>query len=419
MTDTANQPPAETPKPATVPRPAERLAKIASTIQFLIAVVLTAGFSAYLFLFPHGIGKHEVEPPRPKPIEIVSIVAPRAITIQTGGEFEKKLEFTLIKEAEITSPLLTVSGTVAASMRPGVKGAPDYWQFNAPEVLTAFTDWQKAGADVIFYESQLVQVRALSKIRLESQQKVVDQLNKLVEAGTETLKSLTVEKTLLAQYEIQGKKEVYEAETQVRVAKRQEAALSRQLQQAGLEPSLLTSSTADMDIIVADVAEAFLNRVKVGLQCKASFVGIPDEEFVGRINSVLPVLSRERRTLRLLLVIDDKHDLLRPGMFGDFGLGTDPRNALLATADAILHIGRADYCLIQPSGTDEKEPWHIVEVEVGEPHAGYVEIIKGVTKGDRVIGKGAILLKPVVVRALQMEASERATPQFSLLELPE
>ena len=393
-----------------------RLAKLASTFQFIVAVVLTAGFSAYLFFVPHGFGVHEEEPPRPKSNEIVKLVGTRSLDIQKGGGFEKKLEFTAVKEATITTPVMTITGTVAASLRPGQKGGSDYWQFNAPEVLTAFTDWQKAGADIVFAENQLVQVQALAKIRFEAQQKVVAQLEKLVNAGTETLKALTVEQTILAQYDIQGKKEIYEAQTAVRVAKRQEATFSRQLQQTGLEPSLLNASTSDKDIVVADVAEAYLSRVKIGQQCKATFVGLPDTNFVGRVNSILPVLSRERRTLRLLLLIHDEDDELRPGMFGDFGLGTDPRPALLATADAILHVGRSDYCLVKSQAASESEPWHIVEVEVGEPHAGFVEITKGVTRGDKIIGSGAILLKPVVVRSLQLEAIERATPHFSRVE---
>ena len=43
-------------------------------------------------------------------------------------------------------------------------------------------------------------------------------------------------------------------------------------------------------------------------------------------------------------------------------------------------------------------------------------IIIGAMTRDRVIGKGAILLKPVVVRSLQIEAADAATPRFSHAE---
>src|SRR4029453_469623 len=187
----------------------------------------------------------------------------------------------------------------------------------------------------------------------------------------------------------------------------QEAALSRQLQQSGLEPTLLTSATSDLDVVVADVPEGFVSRVKVGQECQAQFLGILDKRFPGKVNSILPVLSRGRRTLRLLLIIHDPQDELRPGMFAEIGVGPDPREALLAPADGILHIGRADYALI---GAGKEGTWRIAEVQVGEPHGGQVEVLQGIAAGDRLIGKGAILLKPVVVRSLQAEDADASTP---------
>jgi len=404
-----------TPPAAAQPRPIwrERLARVWSTAQFLIAVVLTGGFAVYLFLFPHGIGGHVEDPPRPKAVEAAQAVGSRMIEIQKGSSLEKKLETTTIRQAQITTPVLTVTGTVAASLRPGGNGGPNVWQFNSPEVLTAFTDWQKAVADVAFSESQLKSVKELDQTRVTAQRKVVDQLERLVQSGTESIKSLNEQKTLLVQYEIQGKKEVYEAETALRTAHRQEAALAGQLQQSGLEPSMLTSATADVDIIVADVPETFLARVKVGQECQAHFLGVFDQSFAGTVSSILPVLSRDRRTLRLLFVIHDPQDLLRPGMFAEIGVGTDSRNALLAPADGILHVGHADYAMVEGG---QEGSWRIAEVQVGEPHGGQVEILSGLANGERVIGKGAILLKPVLVRSLQIEEADSATPRLSHAE---
>lgn len=405
---------------ATLPLPSpdrstrrERWAKTWSTAQFLIAVALTGGFAAYLFLFPHGIGKQVEEPERRKPVEVVQAIGPRTIKIQSGSGLAKKLELSTAREARISQPLLTVTGSVAASLRPGANEGSDSWQFNTPEALTAYTDWQKAVADIAFNETQLKQVQDLSETRLAAQRKVVDQLDRLVKSGSESQKSLAAEQTLLAEYEIQGRKETYEAESALRVARRQEAGLARQLQQLGLEPTLLQSATSHLDVIVADVPEAFLSRVKVGQQCQARFLGIPDQVFPGEVKYILPVLSRERRTLRLLFAIDDPQDQLRPGMFAEIGLGTEPREALLAPAEGILHIGREDFALVQ--GADENT-WQVVEVQVGEPQGGQVEVLKGVADGDQVIGKGAILLKPIVVRSLQLDDAGMTTPQVSRAE---
>jgi multidrug efflux pump subunit AcrA (membrane-fusion protein) len=156
-----------------------------------------------------------------------------------------------------------------------------------------------------------------------------------------------------------------------------------------------------MDIVLADVPEGRLNRVKVGQGCQATFFGIPNQRFSGKVTSIAPVLSKERRSLRVLFVINDPDDKLRPGMFAEIGLGTDPRDAILATADGVLHIGRADYVL---TAAEDMNTWRVTEVQVGEPHGGEVEILDGLKDGERIIGKGAILFKPLVIRSLQSSA---------------
>jgi len=148
--------------------------------------------------------------------------------------------------------------------------------------------------------------------------------------------------------------------------------------------------------VLADVPEARQGQVKVGQGCQATFFGLPNRRFAGKVLRIAPALSKERRSLRVLFTIDDLKDELRPGMFAEIGLGTDPREALLVPADGVLHVGRADYVLV---GT-EANTWQVADVQVGEPHNGDVEVLDGLKPVDRLIGKGAILFKPLIVRAL-------------------
>jgi len=137
--------------------------------------------------------------------------------------------------------------------------------------------------------------------------------------------------------------------------------------------------------------------VRINQGCTARFFAVPNERFEGRVKSIAPTLSTERRTLRLLFTIDDPDDKLRPGMFAEIGLGTDQRDALLVPADAVLHIGRADYVLV----ADAPDTWRVTEVVVGEALRNDVEILNGLQPGMRLVGSGAILLKPLVMRALR------------------
>ena len=189
----------------------------------------------------------------------------------------------------------------------------------------------------------------------------------------------------LKQAEVQGRKDTHESETAVRVAQRNEAALSRQLQLAGLDPDLLKSVNSDVDLVMADVPESFLMRVRIGQGCEARFFGIPDKVFPGHVRSIAPVLSKERRSLRVLFTVQDLKDELRPGMFAEIGLGTDERQALLIPADGVIHVGRTDYVLTAagPAAT-----WRVAAVDVGDVTGGRVEVHSGLKAGDRVVGGG-------------------------------
>ena len=137
---------------------------------------------------------------------------------------------------------------VAASLRPGNGKGSDYWQFNSSELLTAFTDWQKATADIAFTETQLTQTKQLADARVNAQQKLVDRMKRLVEVGTDTENALAAAEADLIEFQIQGRKDIHEAETAVRLARRTEAATAKQLQQAGVDGYYRLTSRSNREL---------------------------------------------------------------------------------------------------------------------------------------------------------------------------
>jgi multidrug efflux pump subunit AcrA (membrane-fusion protein) len=127
------------------------------------------------------------------------------------------------------------------------------------------------------------------------------------------------------------------------------------------------------------------------------FFALPNREFTGKVSSIAPVVLKEKRVLNVQFTVEDPENVVRPGMFAEIGVGTDKREALLMPADGVLHVGDKDYALHGGNaGT-----WEIADVETGELRGTSVEVLAGLKAGDRVLGKGAILLKPVVAHALE------------------
>src|SRR5262249_45755795 len=174
---------------------------------------------------------------------------------------------------------------------------------------------QKAIVDLQFQKDQLVTIREFADYRVKAQKEVVERMEKLVKAGDRSEKELVAEQVTLKQAEIQGRKDIHEAENAVKVAEKTLATLPRQLQQPGLEPTMLRSAAAEGEIVVAEVPERAIGRVKLGMTCEVRFFAIPKRVFTGRVSSISPVISKEKRVLNVQFTVKDAQQLVRPGMF--------------------------------------------------------------------------------------------------------
>lgn len=381
---------------------------IADVIQLVVSLVVV-GAALFWLLKGHqkpaedqnSSAQTAAEPP-------AKAVGQSLIDIRLDTTLGKKLTVETVKSEKTQQPLMRATGTVLASRRPGLKGTPDFWQFSTSELLNSFTAWERAMADTDFAESQLGRIRELADTKERALEVSIARLEKLVKAGTETERDLATQKAQLLETQIGNRKDIYEADTALKTARRQQQALTLQLQQSGLDPQTLENAKTDLDIVAAEVPEGRLKLISVGQSCTARFFGLPDHTFTGKLTRVSPVLSSEQRTLRVLFELFDPKDQLRPGMFADVGLGTDEREALWIPASAVIHIGRTDYVLAADSaeGTGA-EVLHlkVLPVVVQELSDGRVEVESGISSGQRIVIQNAILLKPVAISSLSTEKS--------------
>ncbi len=388
------------------------LARFLAAAQFTLAIVITSGVLAYL-LWPANRTPEDAAR-KVEEVEIVKLVGPHQLSIQSDTPLEEKLVVAPVERERTSAPLLKVTGSIVARLPPGKEKelAEGRWDFNSPDLSSAYADWIKARADVPFNEKQLQTIRELSAATMNAKKEVADRLQKLVQAGTDPEKDLAAAKADYLQAKIQAQKDEHEADTAVKNAKRTLATLERQLYQAGIDPDLLTKATESTAIVVAEVPEARVGLAQPGQACVADFYAFPERKFTGRVGSLAPTLSKDRRTLRVFFQVSDPEGLLKPGMFAEIGLGTDVRERLTIPADGVLHVGQSDY-VVQAG---EAGVWKIAKINTGEQNGNRIEVLQGLKSGDRVVAAGAILLKPYVVRDIQglgKPAAESAAGQVS------
>jgi membrane fusion protein, heavy metal efflux system len=342
-----------------------------------------------------------------EPEEVVRITSPGRVWVAPGSRMAAKLAAELPRRQTIAAPALTVTGSVVARLdanaksSAGFQGSEDRWDFATPELATSYGDWVKSGDDLDFAQKQATKVRALAKANLDFLTAVAKRKAKLKDIGWESEETKVSSEADRLKAEIQGEKDIHEAETNVRNAVRTRELLERQLLQAGIDPVLLSKPERGVVLVVADVPETQSSFVRPAQPCEAHFFALPNKPFQGTVTRVAPSLSKERRTLRVIFQLSDPERSLLPGMFADVGLDTRRREILSVPAGSVVHVGAADYVLVRIAENE----FRVAPVEVGELGEDRALIKSGVTEKEEVVGESAILLKPAAVQALQPQST--------------
>jgi len=383
--------------------------KISFVVQFLLAMGVGIGVLFYLIFWSEGT--HDAPHHQPTGTAIaVTAVANQLIEIVPESKLSAKLAEEIVSITETSTPLLRVTGSVVASLRPIGEENSDQWQFNDPELLSTFFDWGIASLDIEFFEQQIELIEELSQTQIDAQRRVVERMERLVGAGTDTMAELELARAELLEREISARQALREAQNELLRAKRNESTLQRRLELDGLDPVVLREEvTSDVDLVMADVPEEFKERVKIGQRCEARFIGMRDTPFQGVVRSIGGVLSPERRSLRVLFFVDDPDDKLRPGMFAEIGLGVDARPAIRIPAESVIHVGLNDYVFVQSSS--DPHQWLITEVELGDKIGGKIEVFAGLQGGERIISQGAMLLQPAAVLSMRIAPEDNGSNQ--------
>ncbi len=139
--------------------------------------------------------------------------------------------------------------------------------------------------------------------------------------------------------------------------------------------------------ILADVFRKEAQYLRPGVRAKVS---LPDEPtpLTARVAEILPQFDATTRTLKVRLEADNPGYVLRPDMFVDVELPITLPSAIAVPADAVFDSGVKQTVFVdRGNGSFEAR-----EVETGWRLGDRVEIVKGLTPGERIVVAGAFLL---------------------------
>jgi cobalt-zinc-cadmium efflux system membrane fusion protein len=339
--------------------------------------------------------------------EPLQVLGKDQISVASGSRLHNRLKIAEVKRQELDYPLLNVTGYVMARLAPGSDLASSRWDFASPEVATAYGDWLHARADVVVLEKQAEKTRSLVEVQVQFYKAEFARKEKGFSMAAVPERDLVASKAEYLKAEIQGQKDITEAVSALKKAERNRGLLERQLLQAGVDPEVIREAKEGLVLIVAEVPEMKISLVKIGLPCEAKFFGVPDQLYHGKVGRLGPSVAKEKRTLRVTFEVPNLGGKLLPGMFAEIGLGAESRRLLTVPVEAVLHADNADYVMKE----ETSGRFRAVKVTVDEPrqtshHNGShgnescIPVIDGLHEGERVVGDGAILLKPMLVKAI-------------------
>ncbi len=388
--------------------PANAEPAASSWLAWVIAVTVIVGLGLVLWLLPHP----QLEGGRREQQAEIVVTEAHTLRVPPGTPFAERLRVANVRVERTEQPLLVVTGSVLAAVPADPSATPD-WEFANPELVTTYAEWAQSGANVGFSRRQLDNTRKLAATRLRTQGEVVDRLQRLVEVGSDSPRELALERASLLERKLEADGHVHEAQAELYAAERKQAALTNQLEQAGLAPDLLRDTARGRVLLVAEVPETRAGGLHTGQRCSVHLYAAPQDGLTGQIARVLPTLSAAQRTLRVVVLLDHPGESVRPGMFADVGIGTDARMATFVPQTAIVHVGHDEYVLVEArAGARERRDveaapneWRIAVVQLGAERGPDVEVASGVEPGARVLGEGVVLFKPVIANVVHAGSS--------------
>lgn len=143
-----------------------------------------------------------------------------------------------------------------------------------------------------------------------------------------------------------------------------------------------------------------LPRVSAGQQLVARVDAYADRRFEGQVTAISPRVSASTRNANMRGRLANEEGLLQPGMFVDVAVQLPQReNVVTLPRTALTYNPYGDSVFIvreqQPEG-EEGEPVLTVErvfVQTGDTRGGEVQILEGVSPGDRVVTSGQLKLR--------------------------
>jgi membrane fusion protein, multidrug efflux system len=151
------------------------------------------------------------------------------------------------------------------------------------------------------------------------------------------------------------------------------------------KPAIVSINQVQPVKVIIGVSERFLPEIKKGMEAEITTEVFSGRSFKGTINRIFPTIDRATGTFRVEIVIDNKDENLRPGMFARVSLNLGEHQALLVPALAIMKQAGSNERFVFVVQNEQAQR---LTVEPGRKYDDNMEILSGLQPGQQLIITG-------------------------------
>jgi membrane fusion protein (multidrug efflux system) len=150
-----------------------------------------------------------------------------------------------------------------------------------------------------------------------------------------------------------------------------------------------------LDPIYVDYAlpERHLPALAVGTPVVVKVAAYPERELGGTISAINPGVEERTRTVKVRATLSNAEGLLRPGMFAEVATLLPARDRLLTVPRTAVSFAPYGDTVFLAQERDGQTLVQRRQVTTGEVQSGQIEIVEGLSAGDRVVIAGQVKLR--------------------------
>lgn len=163
-------------------------------------------------------------------------------------------------------------------------------------------------------------------------------------------------------------------------------------QSVGGDPSQVLFTVADLDMlqVLADLYERDLALVKEGQFAVVNVEAYPGVDFPATVAAVGDVVDPATRTIKVRAWVNNEAHKLKPEMFARLRLEVgDAAQFIAVPREAVLEVDGKQFVYV----VEDHDRYVKREVKVANISADQVRILEGLTRGQRIVTRGAVLIK--------------------------